>query len=638
MINNSAQKEEIFVKKKKLIAAGTAVLLVAGAAGTAGVYLYRGKAVDSQQPRLPEGMSLSEDVVTATGLTSVGMEEEIWKLDFLEEGLYVEEVYLNVGDQVTADTPVFKVSEESLQTARTELEKAVQETELSRRQGEITYQTGLIDAQQEKELAAIEASYAQSVYDAALQEAQDEVDSLQEQVEEAQELVEEYTASAESNYYYTYYEVGELEEKWKDYAAFLMELYQTWDVEELESTFGGSGGKNGIGYVTNQVSQTSSGSGAETAGGQESSQEAATAQEAGPDTEAAENAWFSEEQSGFGAEAGGAGGPGGSSGGGASVGDDEIRYNIYLAMVEETDEIKALYDTALENYEDAKEKAAAGMAEAKSELAVLQAQLEEQKIAYEQSALEAKQTYELAVTDNENAQMVYESAVKQLEEELAALQDEEETAADNLALFEETIGDGYFYTGEDGTVVMNQVRADNWLTERTPVIAYSNPSSVSVSASVDQEDIAAVSIGQEVYVVVSGYGSFSGTVVSFDPVSASGSASSVNYTVEVELEDGADQLESNLTAYVYLGLSEEEKEQLEGQMQAPGEGTAQEGQMQAPGEGTAQEGQMQAPGEGTAQEGQMQTPEAGNMPEGRSGDSPEGAPEKLPGEDGGNAE
>ena len=83
-------------------------------------------------------------MITASGLTSTGMSEESWELGFLEDGLYVEETYLNLGDEVEAGTPVFKVSEGSLENARQELDKAVTETSLNRREGEITYQTGLI--------------------------------------------------------------------------------------------------------------------------------------------------------------------------------------------------------------------------------------------------------------------------------------------------------------------------------------------------------------------------------------------------------------------------------------------------------------------------------------------------------------
>lgn len=188
-------------KRKKIWIAGSAI--VAGCtAGVVGIWLYRNRADGPAMPELPEGMELSENVITASGLTSTGMSEESWELGFLEDGLYVEETYLNLGDEVEAGTPVFKVSEDSLENARQELDKAVTETSLNRREGEITYQTGLIEAAKERDLAAAEAAYAQSVYDNAVRDAQDALNDVQKQVDDASEKVEEYTASVEEDYYY----------------------------------------------------------------------------------------------------------------------------------------------------------------------------------------------------------------------------------------------------------------------------------------------------------------------------------------------------------------------------------------------------------------------------------------------------
>ncbi|MDO4331380.1 MAG: HlyD family efflux transporter periplasmic adaptor subunit [Eubacteriales bacterium] len=620
--------------KKAWIIAGIAVVICA--AGGLGFLLLRQKDNAPDEPALPEGMTVSENVVSAAGLTSVGMMEEVCELGFLENGLYVEETYLNMGDEVEAHTPVFKVSEESLENARRELEKSVQETALNRRQGEITYQTGLVEAQKEKDLAAVEAQYAQAVYDSAVKTAQEKVDESQEAVDSAQEKVDEYTASIESDYYYTYYEVEELEATWKDNAAFLMELYNNWNVAALEDIYGGSGGKNGIGYVTNQVTGTASGSAsgvssggsaadisgqaASVAGGQEVSDGVffaveqavgSTEENADKDTGNAVGAaegGTGDTETGVGVEEGGTGDtkedvsaaddgsgdgknegagekelpdmagmqPGG--GGGSisgndidrmgqssvNISDDEIRYNIYLAMVEETEESEDAYEAALEKYEEAKEKAAAGIAEAKSELAVLQAKLKEQQSAYEEAVISAKLTYDLAVSDNETAEMVYETTVKQLEEDYDALVEEEETAAQNLELFEETVGDGIFYTGSGGTVMMTAVRANSWITEDTMVMAYSNPETVTVAASVDQADIASIEIGGQACIVISGYGTYTGKVTSLNPVSASGGSSGVTYTVNVLLEGDVSELEANLTAYVYFGLTEEEKEMMSG--------------------------------------------------------------------------
>ena len=197
------------MKRKKLALLG---LFVAGilSASTVGFYVYQKNQVQQEMPAMPEGMEVSESVVTATGLTSAGMSQESYNLGFLEDGLYVEEICFNLGDEVETGTAVFKVSQESLESARSKLEKALTEAQLNSREGRITLESGLIDAEETKNLANAEASWAQTVYDNAVADAQAELDSIQKQVDEAQEKVEEYTASAESDYYAQYYQVEEL--------------------------------------------------------------------------------------------------------------------------------------------------------------------------------------------------------------------------------------------------------------------------------------------------------------------------------------------------------------------------------------------------------------------------------------------
>lgn len=730
--------------KKRTVYIAVIAAIAACAAGGYGFYLLEKKKVLPDAQKVPEEMTLAEGSIAAVGLTGVGMLEETCELGFLQDGLYVEETYLNMGDEVEVGTAVFKVSEASLESARRELEKQVQETALNRRQGAIAYESGLIDAQKEKELAAVEAEYAQSVYDNEVAKAQSELDELQSEVDEAQKKVDEYTASIEEDYYYTYYEVAQKEEEWKDNAAFLMELYNEWNVETLEDLYKGTDGKKGTGYVTNQVSAQKA-AGAESASEQSGAAGAADSasgkalSSADGDTapgvffslETIAGTWFTQESisgiengtlrsestgstsesgasesesvsgttgggasengnvsgttgggtsesgsvseangsetggdasgegSGSAADTGedgsgagdtgvenggsdpeeGSGGPdkspeAGNAGfekgegngalengfgmnGGVNVSDDEIRYNIYLAMEEETEESEQAYETALENYENARDLAKAGIAEAKSELIVLQAKLKEQQTAYEKAVISAKLTYDLAVSNEENAQMVYEAAVRQLEEEYETLKEEEETAAQNLALFEATIADGIFYTSAAGTVMMTGVRESQWITQDTVVVAYSNPDTVTIAAYVDQADIASVEIGQEALVLISGYGTYTGKVTSIDPVSAA-NGSSVTYPVNVRLEGDVSELEANLTAYVYLGLSEEDQERMSGSgMQKDEKGMKEQGD---------EEGMTQ---------GNLRGDTADGFPDGHSQDHTDGMTEGEGGMEGG---
>lgn len=59
-----------------------------------------------------------ENVITASGSTSVGMQEETFDLDYIETELKIEEVYLSSGDEVEEGTPILKLTDESVEAAR----------------------------------------------------------------------------------------------------------------------------------------------------------------------------------------------------------------------------------------------------------------------------------------------------------------------------------------------------------------------------------------------------------------------------------------------------------------------------------------------------------------------------------------
>ena len=136
------------------------------------------------------------------------------------------------------------------------------------------------------------------------------------------------------------------------------------------------------------------------------------------------------------------------------------------------------------------------------------------------------------------------------------------------------------------------------------VLAYSDPDTVTVTASVGQEDIASIEIGEKAVVSVTDQGSFDGTVVSIDPVSASSSRSSVAYSVVVELSGDVSALSQNLSATVYFGVSTEDIPSREDRTEpeaAVGTGETQE--PEAAGEaGMAQEPETAAAPGSTAEE------------------------------------
>ena len=629
--NEKQEKKGKLSKKKRLIIILSSVCVLLLAGGTA-FFFYAKNRNDSGRRDMPFSMdNMGENVISASGLTSVGMLSELWELDFLETSIYVEESYLSTGDEVEAGTAVFKVSEDTLEDARKELENAVVEAELAYRQGVIDYETGVIDARVTNETAAVNKKYSQAEYDKAVAEAAKQVERLEEQVEEARELAEEYTKSVNEDYYRTYYKVDELYQAYCEHFALLMEYYEKWNIEESEGTSGGSGSSSGGNSSSGTGSssggsQTGGGSNLRTmANGSVSAENAVlntnmtavsdlqfltmslnTLAESGESGDGTGGSGDGTDESGDGNGGGGDGTdgsgdgtdgsgndnsgngnterPGGANGAppqmdqggggqgnmgetsgagrGSSYNEASSILSVYNMLDELVQEESNNYETALKNYETAKKRAAAGLEQAISNLESLEAELVQAQTQYEKQLISCKADYEITIAESDNAQAVYETALESLEETLAALADDKEEAEENMALFEETIGDGYFYTQNAGTIVMNGVRANSYLSGESLVIAYSNPETVTVTASVDQSNIADISIGDSVYVTVSEYGSYQGTVTLINPVTQAQSRSSVTYQVTVMLDGDVSTLDSNLTAYVYFGMSDETIQQM----------------------------------------------------------------------------
>lgn len=521
------------LEKKKKVALGVVPILALAIFG--GVIFLILKSTGSEDVGQPEGPGrmpgFGENVISASGSTSVGMQDESFDLDYIETELEIEEVFLSGQDEVTEGTAILKLTEESVQAARRELERKAVQAALDYRQQLLDSEEEKITAKQTLDTSLARGAYASYTYEESLKEYADKISDLQEQIEEAQELVDEYTASIESDYYYSYYEVAEKKEEFEKSFSSLMQLYEQWDIPGLEDhyrTTTGSAGSSASSGVS-QTSSSDSGSGQPSGDGQ----------------------------------AGGMGQPsGGGQGGSASLTseNDYTKLTVYNMLDEEVQENEKLYDQAVEEYEAARKKAESSLVQAQSNLKLLNTQLEEAQIAYDKQQVSIQSDMENTVAESSGAQETYESELNKIEEELSVALNEKEEAEENLQEFEDTIGDGCLYTQSAGTVMMVAVRAGSELSGDGFVLAYSNPASVTVTASVGQSDIASIEIGESAVVEISDQGTFRGTVGKINPVSQSNSKSSIYYSVTIELEGDISGLTQNLSATVYFGMQESEEE------------------------------------------------------------------------------
>lgn len=240
----------------------------------------------------------------------------------------------------------------------------------------------------------------------------------------------------------------------------------------------------------------------------------------------------------------------------AGPGRDQIQVLTTLYKVLEMQLKK--WEQAQSDYEDALVNAAFELQTLELKLPELEEALAEAEKNYQSQVLQAKVTYEKALANADSAQSDYETALQQAETTYKALESTRKDAEENLALFESSVGDGYFYASGSGTVLRMMMRNGRKLTAESIIFVYSNPEEMTVTVSVGQEDIAGICLEDRVYIQAGEYGGFEGVVEKVNPVSDSDSRTNVTYSVVVRSTGDAASIPANESVTVVFGMNEEE--------------------------------------------------------------------------------
>ena len=515
-MKNKEIKQIFFSRKKNkkwIIVALVLVLTLSG--GSVATVMILHKNSSRSEFTLPDnlaGLNFTEDMIVASGVTNVGITEETFDVENLTTELEIEEVYAVSGEEVTAGDKILKLTEDSVEEARKELERALEDAELAYRTGVIEYEQNLITAEYTRDSAILTGQQAKEVYDETVASLQSAVTRAEEELQDAEDEIAEYESYVNDGSYKSYFKVDEYQAIYDENLKALTDKMDEWGISWSQVT--GSGGGS------TQLSVDVSGNNAQ------------------PQSGGTSNA--------------------------------SILASLYSILEQNLKDLEEAED----KYEDALTNAAFELQTLQLKLSSLQQAATEAKENYEIQLAQAKLTYETSLSGAERAESDYNTTVEKAESDLAALKSTYEDAKENLELFESSVGDGYFYASEDGTILRTMVRAEQALTSDAVVFVYSNPKELTVTVSVDQSDIAKLTVGDSAYVQSSAGSGYTGVITAIDPVSSSDSRTSVTYsvTVQVNVEDEEDSLSANESVTVVFGMTEEEIEQLQQSMQGrPGD-------------------------------------------------------------------
>lgn len=501
---DSARQKNKKARKKWIITALILVLALSGGSMATVMILHKNSSRSefTLQDNLA-GLNFTEDMIAASGVTNVGITEETFDVENLTTVLEIEEVYAASGEEVTAGDKILKLTEDSVEEARKELERALEDAELAYRTGAIEYEQDLITAEYTRDSAILTGQQAKEVYDETVASLQSAVTRAEEELQDAEDDIAEYESYVNDGSYKSYFRVDEYQAIYDENLKALTDKMDEWGISWSQVT--GSGGGS------TQLSVDVSGNNAQ------------------PQSGGTSNA--------------------------------SILASLYSILEQNLKDLEEAED----KYEDALTNAAFELQTLQLKLSSLQQAVTEAKENYEIQLAQAKLTYETSQSGAERAESDYNTTVEKAKSDLAALKSTYEDAKENLELFESSVGDGYFYASEDGTILRTMVRAEQTLTSDAVVFVYSNPKELTVTVSVDQSDIAKLTVGDSAYVQSSAGSGYTGVITAIDPVSSSSSRTSVTYsvTVQINVEDEEDSLSANESVTVVFGMTEEEIKQLQ---------------------------------------------------------------------------
>lgn len=536
--DNQEKEKKRRVGRKKLVVTVIGVGMVLTAAGVAGTIYYRQTQSSTTQENGGQwghqgGMNMNDNLVTASGTTSIGVDAVTFAIDFLEDtSLYVEEVYVSSGDEVEAGTKYLKFTDDSIEDARSELESTAREAQIAYRSGVITTQESKIEAKYTYQQTLLDAQQAQQVYEDTLASLQATLDAAEDEYTQAQDDYNEYLYKVENNTFSEDYEIETKKTTYEEAYDLYVDRVEYWELteDELDSLDSSSASMSGSSTTTVSTSTTSSdSSGQGSAGGMMMGGNASSQAAAREEQEAkADRQWI---------------------------------LKTVALLKERMEEAEEDYELAKEDYEDEIDGAELKLQKLLNTYESKREAYEAAQITYQKECLSAKTTYETTLAKGQTAQNDYDTQLTSLSESLEKLADAKEEAQDNLALFESLIGDGYLYTDEAGTILMSRAEAGEVLTGDDIIFAYSNPDKITVSVAVSQDSIAQLSVGESAMVMISDYGNYSGVIESINPVASSDSRTSVTYTVEVALDGDVSALSANLTATVIFGMDTDHAQQ-----------------------------------------------------------------------------
>lgn len=182
----------------------------------------------------------------------------------------------------------------------------------------------------------------------------------------------------------------------------------------------------------------------------------------------------------------------------------------------------------------------------------LQLEYQESLIAQKEGLLSAKEQLDQDLVTASNADALYEISINGIDDDVEDAEDELENAKEVLTAFQAFVVDGIIYSDFEGMITEISCEEGGVISSGSTVLTYAESDQVTLTVSVDQEDIASVAINDEVNIEFTAYSkvTYKGTVTEISTSSSSENSSTVSYPVTVTVSGDVSSLYSGMSGNV----------------------------------------------------------------------------------------
>lgn len=507
------------IPKKWKIATGLVLVLSISIISVCYFFMEKSNQGKEEKEQKVQEEQVEEGSYTAEGTTEVATVEQSAGFSLNEVELIVEEVYVQSGEEVEEGTPLYKLTDESVVALKEYYEEEVAAAQTKLETAQLNYETGVLEAEYTKETSLSEAEMAEDVYNASVEELENQVTSKQNEYNNAVSQINTYATNLNNNVYYVECGVEAAQQEANTAQQEADSAQQSYSAVQQE-------------YNTAWTKVTADVAGLKQAVESEENTDMATLVETlNNDYDALASTKGKLE---------------------------EAQKNLEQAQAN-LKEKKASAEQAQSSYEKAVKEAEQNKSQLESNLSKLSEEYEEaqQQLTLKKASL--KNDYKKTVLAGDYAESSYESDVNSLEENVEQAQKNLEELQEQQAELLK-IENGIITASQAGTLATVPYEAQDILLNDQALVSYYDVGTVSISVEIPQEYISQVKVGDNVNVTITGARNSIDGIVNKVATSATEGAgiSSVTYAVEITIDNSDGSLSAGTGANVQFELEEGE--------------------------------------------------------------------------------